>query len=65
MDTSLDPKPEANDRSHPTTIEPTHALPAKPPVAQEPSLLTGSIASAEVADIATETPGQLGKVSDS
>lgn len=62
MDTSLDPKQQPNDQSQTATTEHPHVLPAKPPVVQEPSLAAGP---AGVADVAGETPGQMGKVSES
>lgn len=58
MDTSLDPK-QPDDQSQAATNEPKHALPAKPPVVQEPLPATDNTGAGEVV---AETLGQTGKI---
>ncbi|KAL8838057.1 MAG: hypothetical protein Q9170_002293 [Blastenia crenularia] len=60
MDTSLEPEQQPNVQNQPVSTAHNHALPAKPPVVQEPSLATES---ASVAEVVTQTSGQLGKAS--
>lgn len=59
MDTSLDDQ-QPNDQSKTAGDGPKHALPAKPPVVQEPSPASDNPPVVNV--IAEGAPGQMGKV---